>query len=101
MTATATIDVEIRHFHLYCGLGGGKKGFNKGVARVGPMRGRFRCIGGIDVDPAAIADFDNAGPGRGTVMDLFSLEQFIAFHGHEPPAGWREATADDIRRAAG
>ncbi|MCO5085128.1 MAG: DNA cytosine methyltransferase [Mesorhizobium sp.] len=96
----ASAEIEFRHFHFFCGLGGGKKGFNKGSARVGNLRARFRCIGGIDNDPAAIRDFDRAGPGKGTVLDLFSREQFIAFHGHEPPAGWRLAGVDDVRRAA-
>lgn len=41
---------EIRHFHLFCGLGGGAKGFNQGEARVGNMVA-------IDVDAAAIRDF--------------------------------------------
>lgn len=95
------VDVEILHGHLFCGLGGGKKGFNRGQARVGNMRARFRCAGGIDVDPASIRDFDNAGPGKGTVLDLFSRQQYAAFHGCEPPQGWREATPDDIRRAFG
>ncbi|MRV72540.1 DNA cytosine methyltransferase [Duganella sp. FT92W] len=77
-------------------------GFNDALPQVGSLAGVFRCIGGIDIDPAAIRDFDNAGPGRpGTVMDLFTREQYTAFHGKEPPAGWREATAVDIRRAAG
>lgn len=49
--------VEIKHFHFFAGLGGGAKGFNKGEARVGNLEARFRCIGGIDVDPAGIADF--------------------------------------------
>ena len=96
----ASADVEFRHFHFFCGLGGGKKGFNKGTARVGNLRARFRCIGGIDVDPASIRDFDRAGPGKGTVLDLFSRDQYIAFWGHEPPAGWRPAGVDDVRRAA-
>lgn len=30
-------DVEIRHFHLFCGLGGGAKGFNRGRADVGHL----------------------------------------------------------------
>lgn len=93
---------EIRHFHFCCGLGGGKKGFNKAQPQVGTVAAVFRCIGGIDNDPAAIRDFDRAGPGRpGTVMDLFTRAQYTAFHGKEPPSGWREATAIDIRRAAG
>lgn len=93
---------EIRHFHFCCGLGGGKKGFNKAKPQLGSTAGVFRCIGGIDVDPASIRDFDRAGPGRpGTVMDLFTRAQYTAFHGKEPPSNWREATAVDIRRAAG
>lgn len=93
---------EFRHFHMCCGLGGGKKGFNRATPQVGSTAAVFRCIGGIDIDPAAIRDFDAAGPGRpGPVMDLFTRAQYTAFHGKEPPRGWREATAADIRQAAG
>ncbi len=35
---------EIRHFHLFCGLGGGARGFNRGSARVGNMQAVFRCL---------------------------------------------------------
>lgn len=102
MNHLAVTDVEFRHFHLYCGLGGGAKGFNKnsGRVRVGNLRARWRCIGGIDVDPAAIADFSRAAGVAGTVLDLFSEEQYRAFHGKAPAAGWRQATPNDIRRAA-
>ncbi|MHA5522827.1 DNA cytosine methyltransferase, partial [Pseudomonas aeruginosa] len=31
----------------------------------------------------------------------FTRDQYVRFHGKEPPAGWREATPEDIRRAAG
>ena len=31
---------EIRHFHLFAGLGGGAKGFNQARPRVGNMRAR-------------------------------------------------------------
>lgn len=97
-----TVTKTYTHFHMCCGLGGGKAGFNAAKVQVGSMAATFRCIGGVDVDPAAIRDFDRAGPGRpGTVMDLFTRAQYNAFHGKEPPAGWREATAVDIRRAAG
>ncbi len=96
-----TRTVEIRHFHLFCGLGGGAKGFNAGKAEVGGLRARFRCIGGIDNDAAAIRDFTRAAGVQGTVLDLFDREQYVAFHGHEPPEGWREATPQDIQRAAG
>jgi len=94
-------EVEIRHFHLFCGMGGGARGFNAGRARVGPAEARFRCIGGIDSDAAAIRDFERLAGVRGTACDLFDRAQYAVFHGHEPPDGWREAGPEDIRRAAG
>ncbi|HVT35656.1 MAG TPA: DNA cytosine methyltransferase [Nevskiaceae bacterium] len=85
--------------HLFCGLGGGARGFKRGRARIGRMRASFRNVGGIDIDPAAIADFERLAGCRGTVMDLASREQYIRFNGRQPPEGWREATPADIRRA--
>jgi len=35
------------------------------------------------------------------VLDLFSRDQYEAFHGCEPPTEWREATARDIHASAG
>jgi site-specific DNA-cytosine methylase len=93
-------ETEIRHFHLFCGLGGGAKGMNLGRAQVGHVSAKFRCIGGVDNDRAAIRDFTRLAGVQGTVLDLFSREQYVAFHGEEPPDGWREATPEDIRRAA-
>lgn len=95
------IEKEITHSHLFCGLGGGAKGFNDAQPRVGNMVGKFRCLGGIDVDPAGIRDFERLTGVRGTVLDLFDRSQYIAFHGKEPPAGWREAGPADIVRAMG
>ncbi len=95
------MDHEIRHFHLFAGLGGGARGFNQGEARVGQLRARFRCLGGVDVDPATMRDFERLAGVRGTVADLFDHEQYRNFHGHEPPPGWREATPQDLQRAAG
>lgn len=92
---------EIRHFHLFCGLGAGARGFNQAQARVGNLHARFRCIGGIDVDALAIRNFDRMTGASGTVLDLFDREQFESFHGHQPGEGWREATPADIQRAAG
>ncbi len=92
---------EIRHFHLFGAIGGGAKGFMRGKARVGNMVARSRCIGSIDVDAAANRDFKRLVGIEATTLDLFDRAQYTAFHGHEPPAGWREATPDDIRNAAG
>lgn len=92
---------EILHGHLFCGLGGGAAGFNQARPDIGSTRGRFRCVGGIDVDAAAIADFNRVAGAAGTVMDLFDRDQYRAFWGCEPPAGWREATTTDVHRAFG
>lgn len=95
------VEKEIRVGHLCCGSGFGAKGFRKGNARVGNLVARFRNIGGIDVDPAGIRDFERFAGVKGTLLDLMSLEQYLAFHGVKPPAGWREATSADIQRAMG
>lgn len=89
-----------RHFHFFCGSGAGARGFNRGNARIGTADLQFECIGGIDVDPMAIRDFDRMTGAKGTVLDLFDREQYKSFHGKEPGKDWREATAEDIRRAA-
>lgn len=89
----------IRHAHVFCGIGAGAKGFNMAKARVGNVVARFVCTGGIDVDAGAIRNFERLTGRPGTVMDLFDRDQYIAFHGKEPPAGWREATPADVRAA--
>lgn len=76
-------------------------GFNRGKARIGNMEARFRCLGGFDVDPAACRDFERNIGVKATVLDMFDRQQYIDFHGKEPPTGWRESTPDDIRRSAG
>jgi len=89
----------IKHAHLFCGLGGGARGFNRATARVGSLEANFRCLGGIDVDAATIRDFSRMAGVPGTCMDLFDREQYLAFHGSGSPADWREATATDIHAA--
>lgn len=92
---------DIRHGHMFCGIGVGAKGMNRAAPRVGPVQARFVCVGGIDVDPGAIANFNLMTGTRGTVMDLFDRQQYMAFHGREPANDWREATPADIRAAYG
>ncbi|SDI35804.1 C-5 cytosine-specific DNA methylase [Pseudomonas flavescens] len=91
----------LKHFHFCCGLGGGAKGFNRAKPVVGNMQAEWRCVGGIDVDPAGLRDFERLAGVPGTLMDLFTRDQYTRFHGAEPLAGWKEATAEDVRRAAG
>lgn len=98
---TTPTHITIRHAHLFCGLGGGARGFNQGRARVGNAHARFECLGGIDVDPASVRDFERLTGTPGTLLDLFDREQYAAFHGCEPPPDWREAQPVDICRAFG
>ncbi|HCF9211743.1 TPA: DNA cytosine methyltransferase, partial [Pseudomonas aeruginosa] len=84
-----------------CGLGGGAKGFNRSRPRVGNVEAHWECLGGIDVDAGVLRDFAKLAGVPGTQLDLFTRDQYIRFHGKEPPADWREATPEDIRRAAG
>lgn len=95
------IKKKLYHFHFCCGLGGGAKGFNRSRPRVGNVEAHWECLGGIDVDPAGLRDFAKLAGVPGTLLDLFTRDQYIRFHGKEPPAGWREVTPEDIRRAAG
>lgn len=91
----------LKHFHMCCGLGGGAKGFNRAKPVVGNLQAEWKCIGGVDVDPAGLADFERLSGVKGTLLDLFTRDQYTRFHGKEPPPGWREATPEDLRRAAG
>jgi len=103
------------HFTLCGGLGGISLGLNRSHARVGRFNARARCLGAIDSDPAACRDFERLTGTKATCLDLFDLGDFRDYHAPcktarkrcrvcngtgEPPAGWREATPDDIRAAA-
>ncbi|MCA8160604.1 DNA cytosine methyltransferase [Burkholderia cepacia] len=92
---------EYKVFGFCSGLGAGMKGFKKAVSHVGTMTGTWRVLGGIDNDPAACRDFRTIVGVPCTLQDLFTRTQYTAFHSAEPPAGWREATPEDVRRAAG
>ncbi|MEX5343056.1 DNA cytosine methyltransferase [Pseudomonas sp. I2] len=94
------IKKKLTHFHFCCGLGGGAKGFNRAKPIVGSMQAHWECLGGIDVDAAGLRDFQQLAGVPGTLMDLFTRDQYIRFHGKEPPSGWQEATPEDVRKTA-
>lgn len=92
---------EFTHFWLFAGIGGGAEGLNRSHPRFRSLSARFRCLGGIDSDAAACHDFQTRTGAPATQLDLFDREQYTDFHGSPPPPDWREATPEDIRRAAG
>lgn len=84
---------EIRHFHLFCGLGGGAAGFNRSTARVGNLVGKFRCIGGIDVDAAAMRDFSTLE--LAAIQSLVDPEEQLELDGLSDSA-WRERIGNAV-----
>ena len=93
-------NINVRVMCLCGAIGGGAKGFQKARVRLGNLTAVCELLGSVDVDAAACRDFKHLIGVDATVLDLFDRQQYIDWHGHEPPAGWREATVDDIRRAA-
>ena len=91
---------EVTHFHLFGGSGSGAAGFKDADPTIGTIKGKMVLLGGIDVDARACRDFYTLNGVTQACVDLFSLDQYLAWHGHMPPEGWREATADTVRAAA-
>jgi site-specific DNA-cytosine methylase len=87
-------------FHMFGAIGGGAKGFKRARVQLGGVTGQWECVGSVDVDAAANRVFAARVGVPATTLDLADRAQYIAIHGREPPAGWREAVPDDIRRAA-
>ncbi len=83
--------------HLFSGLGGGGLGFSLARQEWNGVVGRFETLAGIDVDPEANEDFEAIVGAPATRMDLFSRADYTAFHGKEPPQGWREVMPADVR----
>ncbi len=87
--------------HLFCGSGGAALGFQAAQEEFRGVEGRFHTLAGIDVDPEACEDFCNLTGAPAVEMDLFSAEDYEAFHGRKPPRSWREAMPEDLQKAAG
>lgn len=63
---------------------------------------RYTLTAAIDCDPVACHNHDLiTGESKSVVMDLFSRDQYIRFHGQEPPEDWHEITPWDIWVALG
>jgi site-specific DNA-cytosine methylase len=90
-----------RHVHFFCGMGSGAAGFNDANPRVGNITGRFECVGGVDNDAGALANFEALTGAPGWCADLFDEQQYRDFHGCAPPAGWKPVTSQEIRRRYG
>ncbi len=83
--------------HICCGSGGAALGFQQAVEEYKGAVGRFKTLVGIDVDNEACEDFRNLTGAPAVQMDLFRRQDYVDFHGQEPPALWKEMTPADIR----
>ena len=90
---------KFKSLYLFCGIGGGALGFQQAEEEYKGIQGTFETICGIDSVPEICQDFEYITGARAECMDLFSREQYVSFHGKEPPADWKEVTSEDIRKA--
>lgn len=95
-----TADIVKNLFCMFSAVGAGAEGMAAAQVEVAGMHGRWQCLGGIDIDERANRVFERRLGVRAMTRDLMDREQYIAFHDHEPPPDWSEATPDDIRAAA-
>mgnify|MGYP000893330081 CR=1 FL=1 len=92
---------EYTAFFPCCGSGGAAIGAAEAISEFKGHVGKFRVVGGIDVDPEACQDFENLTGAPAHCMDLFSRDDYVAFHGHQPPEEWAEVRPADIYRLLG
>jgi site-specific DNA-cytosine methylase len=92
---------ENKVIHMCCGIGAAAYGMQQSIGEYKGAVGRFRTLVGIDNDPLAVQDFRMITGAPAVQMDLFSLQDYIDFHGCRPPEDWREVTPEDIFEAAG
>jgi site-specific DNA-cytosine methylase len=81
---------EVREFTVlfpFCGLGAGARGFLEAMAQLGSDRARFVNLGGIDIDPASCADFEQLADGPSLCADMARLTpaELLAFAGARRP----------------
>ncbi|ETT54798.1 C-5 cytosine-specific DNA methylase [Paenibacillus sp. FSL R7-269] len=82
---------------LFGGIGGESAGLLRSKVEYGGKLYKFKLLCSIDSDPVACRNHDLiTGEQTSVVMDLFQRWQYEAWHGHTPPAGWREMTPSDI-----
>lgn len=95
------VEITYKVLQLFCGIGGGSLGFANAQEEYRGIKGRFENICGIDVDPEACEDYRNLTGNRAEQLDLFDREQYIQFHGQQPPEDWQEVTPEKLRIMVG
>lgn len=93
-----TDNIQYKTAAILCGgIGGETAGLLRSKVEYAGKLYKFKVLCSIDNDPVACHNHDLiTGEKTSVVMDLFRRWQYKAWHGHEPPADWREATTWDI-----
>lgn len=90
---------KFKILHLFSGIGGAALGFQNASEEYKGIKGSYETIAGIDADIEACKDFEKITGAKGLCMDLFDRQQYIDFHGHQPPDDWEEVHPVDLRKA--
>lgn len=95
------LELNFKALHLFCGLGGGSLGFQQATEEYKGVKANIESICGIDADPAACEDYRRITGTRCEQIDLFNREQYMDFHGEEPPDEWEEITSESLKQTVG
>lgn len=87
---------------LFGGIGGFSTGAKRSKIEYGGKIFKTKLLCSIDYDPVACLNHDKiTGGSEAVVMDLFTRQQYIDWHGKEPPEEWKEAEPWDLWKAFG
>ena len=101
MLITENNQMKIRVVNFCCGIGGQDLGFEQSEHEYKGIKGSFETLAGYDNDPVVCRNFERITGNKAINADLFSREQYILFHGHEPGLDWQELMPEDIRKQCG
>lgn len=102
MISTALKEQEVTIAVLFGGIGGFSAGAKRSRIEYGGKVWKTKLLCSIDYDPVACLNHDKiTGGNEAVVMDLFTRQQYIDWHGHEPPEEWREVEPWDLWVAFG
>jgi site-specific DNA-cytosine methylase len=81
------LDTEFTALFLFSGIGAGALGFLDVQVELSGRRGRFRSLGGVDLDPVACKDFERLTRSPAKVADLATMTpaELRAFAGERAP----------------
>lgn len=94
-------NMELYTVAFCCGVGGQTLGFQQSENEYKGIKGNFKLLAGYDNDPVACKNYERITGSKSMCEDLFTREQFILFHGKEPPPDWEELTAAKVREQCG